>query len=78
LGSVGFIFQFSGQFQQKRFYPDYVLYGFEAHPISAGTTLVSTDKTPSMIEDIFSVYLVVEYVKAIGRFLLGLGIQLPL
>ena len=78
LGSVGFVFQVLGQFPQKRFYPFPVLYGLEADPINAGTSLVGFDQPPSMTEYVCPIQLVVECVKAIGRFLLGLGIQLPL
>ena len=78
LGYVGLVFQITGQFLQKRFYPDSVFYGLEADPVNAGAASVGTDKSPSVTEDVFSADLVVERVKAIGRFLLGLGIQLPL
>jgi hypothetical protein len=78
LGSVGLVFQITGQFPQKRFYPDSAFYGFKADPVNAGTASVGTDKTPGVMEDILPADLVVERVKAVGRFLLGLGIQLPL
>ena len=67
-----------GQFPQKRFSPDPTLYGLEANPINAGTASVGTDKMPSVSEYLCPADLVVERVKAIGRFLLGLGIHLPL
>ena len=78
LGSVSFVFQVLGQFPHKRFYPLSTLYGFKADPIHAGTASVGTDKMPSVSEYLCPADLVVERVKAIGRFLLGLGIQLPL
>ena len=78
LGSVGLAFQILGQFPQKRFYPDSVLYGLEADPVNAGTASVGANKPPRVTEYVFAADLVVERVKAIGRFLLGLGIQLPL
>ena len=76
--SVGFVFQVLGQFPQKRIYPLPALYGLKADPINTGTASVGTDNTPSMSEYLRSANLVVERVKTIGWFLLGLGIQLPL
>ena len=64
----------TGQFPQKRVYPHSALYGLKADPIDTGTASVGTDKPPGMSEDIRSADLVVERVKAIGRFLLGLDI----
>ncbi len=78
LGSVGLGLQITGQFPQKRVYPDSTLYGLEADPITTGAASIGSDKPPGMIEDILLADLVVEGVQAIGRFLLGLGIQLPL
>ncbi len=49
LSLVGFVFQITGQFPQQRFYPDSVLYGFEADPINAGTP--GDGKTPGVMED---------------------------
>ena len=63
---------------QKNLTTTHMLYCFKAHPVNAGTALIGLDKIPGVIEDIFPVYLVVERIKAIGRFLLGLGIELPL
>ncbi|MEF8770214.1 hypothetical protein [Candidatus Accumulibacter contiguus] len=78
LGSVGLVFQITGQVPQERLYPDSALDGLEADPINARTASVRPDKPPGMTEDVFPVELVVKRVKAIGWFLLGLGIQLPL
>ena len=74
LSSVGLVLQITGQFPQKRFYPFAVFYGFEADPVNAGTASVGTDKPPGMTEDVFPDDLVIERIKAVGRFLLGLGI----
>lgn len=43
LGTVGLVLQITGQFPQKRFYPDSVLYGLKANPIDAGTASVGLD-----------------------------------
>lgn len=73
LGAVGLGLQITGQFPQKRVYPDSALYGLEADPITPGAASIGSDKPPGMIEDICPADLVVERVKAIGRFLLGLA-----
>jgi hypothetical protein len=78
LGSVGLVFQITGQSPQKRVYPDAALYGLEADPINPRAASISSDEPPGMMEDIRTAELVVERVKAIGRFVLGLGIELPL
>jgi hypothetical protein len=78
LGAVGLVFQITGQVPQKRFYPYAVFYGLEIDPINTGTASVRPDKPPSVTEDVFPADLVVERVKAVGRFLLGLGVKLPL
>ncbi|KFB74838.1 MAG: hypothetical protein AW06_004216 [Candidatus Accumulibacter cognatus] len=78
LGSVGLVFRITGQVLQERFYPNAGFYGLEADPINTRTASVGPDKPPSMTEDVFPADLVVERVKAVGRFLLGLGVKLPL
>jgi hypothetical protein len=78
LGSVGFALQITGQVPQKRVYPDSALYGLKADPINPRAASIGSDEPPCMMEDIRTAQLVVEGVKAIGRFLLGLGIELPL
>lgn len=78
LCSVGLVFQITGQVLQERFYPNSGFYGLEADPINARTASVGPDKPPGMTEDVFPADLVVERVKAVGWFLLGLGIELPL
>jgi site-specific DNA recombinase len=75
---VGLVFQILGQFQQKRVYPNRLLYVLEVSPINAGTSFVGANKPVSKHEDVCPPYLVVERIEAIGRFLLGLGIELPL
>jgi len=64
LGSVGLLFQVTGQFPQKHVYPDSALYGSQADPINAGTASVSPNKTPRMGEYLSSAALVVERVTA--------------
>jgi len=78
LGSVGLRLQITGQFPQESFYPFAALDGFEVDPVNAGTASVGPDQTPGVTEDVFPVGLVVERVETVGRFLLGLGIELPL
>ncbi len=78
MGSVGLGLQITGQFPQKRVYPDSALYGLEADPITTRAASIGSDEPPCVIEDISTADLVVECVKAIGRFLLGLGLELPL
>ena len=67
-----------GQFPQKRVYPNSVLYGFKADPVDTWTASIGTDKPPGMTEYVIPADLVVERVKAVGRFLLGLTVKLPL
>jgi hypothetical protein len=67
-----------GQLPKKRSYPYFALYGLEAHPVYSGASFVGANKLPGMIENISPKNLVVKCVEAIGRFLLGLDIQLPL
>jgi hypothetical protein len=78
LGSVGLRLQITGQFPQKARYPFALLEGIEGDPVDAGTPSVGPDQTPGVTEDVFPVGLVVERVETVGRFLLGLGIELPL
>ena len=59
MGSVGLGFQITGQFPQKRVYPDSTLYGLEADPITTGAASIGSDKPPGMIEDILLADLVV-------------------
>ena len=73
-GPVGFVFQVLGQFPQKRVYPFAVLYCLEGDPINAGASLVGLDQPPGVTEDVRPIQFVVERVKAVGRFLLGLGV----
>jgi len=78
LGALGFVFQVLGQLPQKRFYPNPALYGFAAQPVNAGTALVGPAKPPGVGESLGPAARVVERLKAIGRLLLGLGVELPL
>jgi hypothetical protein len=78
LGSVGLLLQVTGQVPQESFHPFAVLDGLEGDPVDAGTASVGAHQTPGVTEDVRPADLVVERVEAVGRFLLGLGIELPL
>lgn len=78
LGSVAFLLQVTGQIPQESLYPFAPLDGLESRPVNAGTASVGPDQTPGVTEDVFPVGLVVERLETVGRFLLGLGIELPL
>ena len=47
-------------------------------PVYAGTSLVGLDQPLGMTEYVCPIQLVVERVKAVGRLLLGLCVELPL
>ena len=71
LSPVGLVFQITGQFLQKRFYLHSAFYGVKVNPVNpvnARTASVGLNQSPCMMEDIFTADLVVECVKAIGRF----------
>ena len=83
-GPVGLVLQFAAQLQQVAVYPYSVLYGRKGDPVYAGTTLVAQDPPPGVTEDVCPIQFVVECVargqplKAVGRLLLGLNVELPL
>jgi hypothetical protein len=70
--------QVTGQFPQKSFYPFASLDGLEADPVDAGAASIGPDQSPGVAEDVRPADFVVERVETVGRFLLGLGIELPL
>jgi hypothetical protein len=60
------------QLRQKGGYPFAGLYGLEGDAVDAGAPFVGPDKMVGVTEDVGPVYLVIERVEAVGRFLLGL------
>jgi hypothetical protein len=66
------------QFRHKSGFPLCVLYGLERDAVNAGASLVGPNQAIGVTEDVGPIHLVIERVEAIGRFLLGLAVQLPL
>ena len=75
---IGLALQCFFQLRQKGDYPFSGLYGLEGDAVDAGAPFVGSDKIVGVTEDVGPVYLVVQGVEAVGRFLLGLAVELPL
>ena len=76
--SVRLVLNCLGQFHQKGGYPFGSLDVLKGATIYASGTFVGLNKVVGMTEEICPIYLVIQGVETVGRFLLGLAVKLPL